>query len=122
LRILELKAPEKKSKAPKSHSKKTSHRLSKNHRDRVREVEGWPALVPWSGDATAATSASFASCIRHAQCTTGRKIGLLCFFFGMVVWMGVDRLAKSASWLFELGMVGRKLQVLLQDLVSGKHL
>eukprot|EP00434_Breviolum_minutum_P041039 symbB.v1.2.036499.t1/scaffold5170.1/size30164/1 len=39
--------------------------------DRVREVEGWPALVPWSGDATAATSASFASCIRHAQCTTG---------------------------------------------------
>ena len=36
--------------------------------------------------------------------------------------MGVDRLAKSASWLFELGMVGRKLQVLLQDLVSGKHL
>lgn len=90
---------------------KTSHRLSKNHRDRVREVEGWPALVPWSGDATAATSASFASCIRHAQCTTGRKISLLCSFFGMVVWMGVDRLAKSASWLFELGMVGRSCKL-----------
>jgi len=39
--------------------------------DRVRSVEGWPSLVPWAGDATAPSPPSFASCVRHAQCTTG---------------------------------------------------